>query len=321
MKETDIYKYAFDRLAAGADPERVIQELADAHIPDSRVRNIVGSASGDLIRRDHYEVLGVSRAASAREIKTAYRKKALQYHPDRNINPGAAERFRQINNIYQTLVNPQTRAQYDRSLHSVSDNYRAKQPATKETPTRERHGEGRPHFNSDHTGESAQESPLYSGWEHLFFRFIARGHNFKSIHVSRRPNMLRAMLQTKTIARRIALLCLLSREVIIKRFNDQVSNQSVSEELTNNILDLLRRDRDLCKSACMGFLSLGGRPTDLTRGLVVELGLSQSEAANVVYDALSTVQKDADKRMRFVVVAIASIIIATAIVYVAFFAV
>ena len=321
MKETDIYEYAVDRLAAGADPERVIQELADAHIPDSRVRNIVGTASADLIRRDHYEVLGVSKAASTQEIKIAYRQKALQYHPDRNINPGAPERFKQINNIYQTLIDPQTRAQYDRSLHSASDTHKTRQQATKETPTRQRYGKRRPYSDSDHMAGFGQESRSHLDWEHLFFAFIASGYEFKSIHVARRPDMLRAMLQTKTSARRIAILCLLSREVIIKRFNDYVSNRSVSEEFTKNILGLLWRDRELCKSVCMEFLSLGGRPTDLTRGLVVELGLSQSEAANIVYDALSTVQKDADKRMRFVVVAIASIIIATAIVYVAFFAV
>lgn len=109
-----------DRLAAGADPERVIQELKDANIPLSRIRDIVGDASGNLIRRDYYEVLSISRTATSEEIKRAFRRTALQVHPDRNINPGAAERFKQINAIYQTLSDPQKRTEYDRSLRNTS---------------------------------------------------------------------------------------------------------------------------------------------------------------------------------------------------------
>ena len=123
MKENDSYQYAMDRLAAGADPERVIQELKDANIPISRIRDIVGDASGNLIRRDYYEVLSISRTATSEEIKRAFRRTALQVHPDRNINPGAAERFKQINAIYQTLSDPQKRAEYDRSLRNTSGSH------------------------------------------------------------------------------------------------------------------------------------------------------------------------------------------------------
>lgn len=123
MNERDIYEYAMDRLAAGADAERVIQELTGAQIDSSRVRDIVGIASLAIIRRDHYEVLGVPRAASNQEIRLAFRQKALQYHPDHNVNPGAAGRFKQLNDIYKTLSDPCERIQYDRSIGDATDTF------------------------------------------------------------------------------------------------------------------------------------------------------------------------------------------------------
>ena len=65
--------------------------------------------------RDYYEVLGVAREASAQQIKSAYRKLALQYHPDKN--PGdhqAEERFKQAAEAYAVLSDPDKRARYDR---------------------------------------------------------------------------------------------------------------------------------------------------------------------------------------------------------------
>ncbi len=64
--------------------------------------------------KDYYKILGVPRNASANEIKGAYRKLAMQYHPDRN--PGdkqAEERFKEMNEAYQVLSDPQKRARYD----------------------------------------------------------------------------------------------------------------------------------------------------------------------------------------------------------------
>ncbi|NMG10196.1 molecular chaperone DnaJ [Brasilonema sp. UFV-L1] len=64
--------------------------------------------------RDYYETLGVSRDADKEEIKHAYRRLARKYHPDVNKEPGAEERFKEINRAYEVLSEPETRARYDR---------------------------------------------------------------------------------------------------------------------------------------------------------------------------------------------------------------
>ncbi len=68
-------------------------------------------------RRDYYEILRVPRNASEEEIKKAFRKLALEYHPDRNKNHGAEDQFKEINEAYQVLSDHDKRAQYDRFGH------------------------------------------------------------------------------------------------------------------------------------------------------------------------------------------------------------
>ena len=63
--------------------------------------------------RDFYEVLGVARTADDGEIKRAFRRLAQQYHPDVNTEPGADARFKEINEAYQVLSDPQRRQAYD----------------------------------------------------------------------------------------------------------------------------------------------------------------------------------------------------------------
>jgi molecular chaperone DnaJ len=63
---------------------------------------------------DYYEILGVSRDATKEDVKRAYRRLARKYHPDVNKEPGAEERFKEINRAYEVLSEPETRARYDR---------------------------------------------------------------------------------------------------------------------------------------------------------------------------------------------------------------
>ncbi|HYM50063.1 MAG TPA: molecular chaperone DnaJ [Candidatus Limnocylindrales bacterium] len=71
------------------------------------------------IKRDYYEVLGVTRTATGEELKRAYRKLALQYHPDRNPNnPQAEARFKEINEAYEVLSDASKRQQYDTFGHA-----------------------------------------------------------------------------------------------------------------------------------------------------------------------------------------------------------
>lgn len=69
-------------------------------------------------KQDYYDVLGINRDASDSEIKTAYRKLAFQYHPDRNHEAGSEDKFKEVNEAYEVLSNQQKRDAYDRFGHS-----------------------------------------------------------------------------------------------------------------------------------------------------------------------------------------------------------
>ena len=69
-------------------------------------------------QRDLYEILGIERNASQDEIKRAYRRLAMQFHPDRNHEPDAAEKFKEVNHAYEVLSDPQKRSAYDRFGHA-----------------------------------------------------------------------------------------------------------------------------------------------------------------------------------------------------------
>ncbi|SFJ92758.1 molecular chaperone DnaJ [Succinivibrio dextrinosolvens] len=76
-------------------------------------------------KRDYYEVLGVEKGADDAAIKRAFKRLAIKYHPDRNKDPDAGEKFREINEAYQVLSDPQKRAAYDQYGFAGADGSQA----------------------------------------------------------------------------------------------------------------------------------------------------------------------------------------------------
>jgi len=72
-------------------------------------------------KRDYYEILGLTKTATAAEIKSAYRKMALKFHPDRNKEKDAEEKFKEINEAYQVLSDAKKKQAYDQFGHAAFD--------------------------------------------------------------------------------------------------------------------------------------------------------------------------------------------------------
>src|SRR5437763_4202897 len=71
-------------------------------------------------KRDYYEVLGIGRNASEEEVKRAYRKLAVKFHPDKNPDdPHAEEKFKELGEAYDVLMDPNKRASYDQFGHAA----------------------------------------------------------------------------------------------------------------------------------------------------------------------------------------------------------
>lgn len=74
-----------------------------------------------MSKRDYYEVLNISKNATEQEIKKAFRKLAMEFHPDRNKSPEAEEKFKEINEAYEILSDANKRAKYDQFGHAAFD--------------------------------------------------------------------------------------------------------------------------------------------------------------------------------------------------------
>ncbi|KAG7454731.1 hypothetical protein MATL_G00262850 [Megalops atlanticus] len=75
-----------------------------------------------LARKDYYDILGVPRDATDRQIKKAFHKLAMKYHPDRNKSPDAEAKFREIAEAYETLSDEKRRREYDQFGHASFSN-------------------------------------------------------------------------------------------------------------------------------------------------------------------------------------------------------
>lgn len=77
-------------------------------------RQLGGRPQAGAMGKDYYQTLGLARGASDEEIKRAYRRQALRYHPDKNKEPGAEEKFKEIAEAYDVLSDPRKREIFDR---------------------------------------------------------------------------------------------------------------------------------------------------------------------------------------------------------------
>ncbi|XP_061601443.1 dnaJ homolog subfamily B member 12a [Cololabis saira] len=151
----------------GAEPGLRQRDRAGAEPPQGDAAKAFTAEQLDAVRRiksckDYYQILGVEKTASEEDLKKAYRKLALKFHPDKNHAPGATEAFKAIGNAYAVLSNVDKRRQYDQ------------------------YGEERTHpsRHREHRDFEADISP-----EDLFNMFFGGGFPTSNVHVYRNGRM------------------------------------------------------------------------------------------------------------------------------------
>ncbi len=147
-----------------------------------------------MVASDWYTVLGVKSSATGDEIKKAYRKKALQYHPDKNPSATAEETFKEINKAYETLSDADKRRTYDLQQQKPQFTSTTTTSSTKSAPQQRKqetsfktsfHAPGQPHFTFS-SSTTTNDGPTSS--RSARFRFHRMGQDpFSNFH-QRRSN-------------------------------------------------------------------------------------------------------------------------------------
>ena len=122
---------------------------------------------------DHYDILGIDRAASQDEVRAAYLRLVRQWHPDVNSSPEAGARTKKINEAYAILGNQESREQYDRQTHNFRPGSSAgsAEQAARERAARERAAQERAAQERAAQERAAREQAARE-WEHLWTRLL-----------------------------------------------------------------------------------------------------------------------------------------------------
>ncbi|KAA8583749.1 hypothetical protein FQN60_014957 [Etheostoma spectabile] len=159
---TDQVKNLLESLAHNGKPPDENGSPVNGDRPTMRHRSHGEEPDGIKSCKDYYQILGVEKTASEEDLKKAYRKLALKFHPDKNHAPGATEAFKAIGNAYAVLSNTEKRRQYDQYGEERSNT------------NRHRH----------HRDFEADISP-----EDLFNMFFGGGFPSSNVHVYRNGRM------------------------------------------------------------------------------------------------------------------------------------
>ncbi|MEI6532556.1 MAG: DnaJ C-terminal domain-containing protein [Candidatus Roizmanbacteria bacterium] len=133
---------------------------------------------------DYYDLLGVSKSASDAEIKSAYRKKALEWHPDRNKSPDASAKFKEINKAYEVLADANKKQMYDQVGHDAFE----RNGAGRSAPSGQ--GQNQGPFNYSYSYGGGGENPFGQDFDpfDIFEQFFGAQSPFKEgSRAKRRP--------------------------------------------------------------------------------------------------------------------------------------